>query len=412
MRILVSAYACEPYKGSEPNVGWERVLAYLSLGHSVSVITRANNKANIETWLAKNPKSELKMIYYDCSPLIKRIKKRNQGVHLYYFLWQLGIFAIAFREVRSCHYDFIHHVTFVSVRQPSFLGWLGIPFVFGPVAGGEAPPYFVRRSFPFKGWLRDFFRDFANSIVRFEPFLLSTFYSANKIYVTSDQTKKLLPKWVQQKCQVQLAIGSSDLEVPVVKVSTARNNVLKLLFVGNLLYLKGVHLAIQALERYIRKNPCSGVTLTIIGSGPDKKWLESFVTSSNLKEKILWVEAIPQLQVFDYYISHDALIFPSLRDSGGLVVLEALSFGMPVICIDIGGPGQIIDETCGIKIPVFDSSEDTIIDRLASSIDMFEKKANLSEYYAVQCRSKARQFSWVSQSEKFVQDMTSDHLGI
>ena len=52
-------------------------------------------------------------------------------------------------------------------------------------------------------------------------------------------------------------------------------------------------------------------------------------------------------EVEDRYRSADIFVFPSLRDSGGLVVLEAMAHGLPVVCADLGGPGLIVDETCG-----------------------------------------------------------------
>jgi glycosyltransferase involved in cell wall biosynthesis len=52
----------------------------------------------------------------------------------------------------------------------------------------------------------------------------------------------------------------------------------------------------------------------------------------------------------DKPISHDFLLFPSLHDSGGFVVLEALCHGMPVLCLDLGGPKEIVSLDSGLII--------------------------------------------------------------
>ena len=94
MKILLSAYACEPNKGSEPEVGWKWATTLSGLGHEVYVVTRSNNKENIQNYLNKNHISNLIFIYFDYPKwFIKIVKgKSNQYSYLYFLLWQIGIF--------------------------------------------------------------------------------------------------------------------------------------------------------------------------------------------------------------------------------------------------------------------------------------------------------------------------------
>src|SRR5579863_8818497 len=139
VKLLVSAYACEPGKGSEPGVGWNWVQALVRRGYHVQVITRSNNREAIEndsTWR----REELAFHYYDLPGWMRRWKRWPGGIYLYYLLWQIGALRVARRLHAAERFDRVHHVTFASYRQPSFMGRLGIPFIFGPVGGGETTP--------------------------------------------------------------------------------------------------------------------------------------------------------------------------------------------------------------------------------------------------------------------------------
>jgi hypothetical protein len=169
MKILLSAYACEPNKGSEPGVGWNWALALVRRGHMVWVVTRKNNQVSIELELAKLGEtyvSNLHFFYYDLPSWATWWKKARRGVHLYYLLWQWGAYQLAKKKHSTQTFELVHHITFVSVRQPSFMGNLKIPFIFGPVAGGEHAPWPLRNGFGWQGWLKDLVRDFANLLVR------------------------------------------------------------------------------------------------------------------------------------------------------------------------------------------------------------------------------------------------------
>ena len=127
MKILLSAYACEPGKGSEPGVGWHWALELAGLGHETWVLTRANNRPPIEAALAGRPPpaSNPRFLYYDLPAWARWWKKGRRGIHLYYLLWQWGAYRLARKVHARARFHIVHHVTFVSMHQPSFMGNLG-----------------------------------------------------------------------------------------------------------------------------------------------------------------------------------------------------------------------------------------------------------------------------------------------
>src|SRR5690349_24670923 len=128
MRVLLSAYACEPGKGSEPAVGWNWATQMVRAGHEVWVITRANSQQTIDASGEAEAFPNLHFVYVDLPPAIRRFKKGRRGMTLYYILWQWVAYRAASKLVRQHHFDYVHHVTFVAVRHPSFMGMLGLPF--------------------------------------------------------------------------------------------------------------------------------------------------------------------------------------------------------------------------------------------------------------------------------------------
>ena len=152
MKVLLSAYACEPGKGSEPGVGWNWVRQIARFAE-VWVITRANNRPVIEQALEREPLPNVHWVYFDLPRWARFWKKGQHGVHLYYYLWQIGIYFLAKRLHREVGFDLVHHVTFVNYWMPSFLSLLPPPFVWGPVGGGESAPKAFYRTFSWRGRL-------------------------------------------------------------------------------------------------------------------------------------------------------------------------------------------------------------------------------------------------------------------
>jgi hypothetical protein len=140
LKILLSAYACEPGKGSEPGIGWHWALEIARLGHEVHILTRSNNVQAIQRGLAELDGLRLTVHGYDLPTWARWWKKGMRGVRLYYVLWQWGAYRHARRLHSTLRFDLVHHITFGVFRHPSFMGRLGIPFVFGPIGGGESTP--------------------------------------------------------------------------------------------------------------------------------------------------------------------------------------------------------------------------------------------------------------------------------
>ncbi len=397
MKILLSAYACEPNQGSEPGIGWSWATELLKLGHEVWVITREYHRPPIECELAKsveNPK--LKFIYYDPDYWDLRwdVGKKPKGLFLHYFLWQWGAYRYA-REVHASEkFDLVHHITYGSFRLPSFMGNLGVPFIFGPAGGGESAPWRLRFGYPFKGLIADMLRDVMNQLVRFDPFMRYTFNKADYIYATSSQTKALIPKKYHSKTNISLAIGMPNLLSKSVVNGKRPSKPFRIVYVGRFLYWKGMHLGLRALALALEDG--HDIRLTMIGDGQDKKNWVGLSEKLNIEDKIDWVGWLDIKESARIYSECDILLFPSLHDSGGMVVLEAMAHGLPVICLNIGGPGVMVDNSCGRVIEVDGLNEVAVSHALAEALKELSGDQQLWKQLSDGALKKSAEYNWLN----------------
>lgn len=400
MDILLSAYACEPDLGSEPEVGWKWAAGLSAQGHQVTVLTRKSNREAIERKVDTLPgKENLSFIYYDLPNWLRWWKRGNRGIHLYYLLWQIGIYFVARRFIRKNPLDIIHHVTFVTVRQPSFLGLLGVPFILGPIGGGEAVPRRLRKSFPLRGKVKEFFRDLVNMFVSVDPLMHLSFLSADVIYATSDETRNVIPYIYHNKVKICLAIGSSEGKNDK-NITPEREERFRFLYIGRFEYFKGMELGIKAFSLMHESFPDS--TMTLVGEGPEELKWRGLVDYLGLNDNVLWHHWVPQERLNEIYLSHDVFIFPSLRDSGGLVVLEALGNGLPVVCFNLGGPGQLVNEQIGIVVDS-DGDEEMVIRRFSTAMIQLSEREVLSALRR-SARKKIDRFSWERKIKEIYQE--------
>ena len=137
MKILLSAYACEPGKGSEPGMGWHWALEIARLEHEVWILTRENNLPSLEQALTSRADLKIHLVGYDLPEWLRWWKKGGRGVNAYYALWQQGAYHVARRLALEIPFDLIHHITFAGFRQPPLMGRIGVPFVLGPTGVGN-----------------------------------------------------------------------------------------------------------------------------------------------------------------------------------------------------------------------------------------------------------------------------------
>lgn len=349
IRILVSAYGCEPGKGSEQGVGWNWTLQ-LARFAEVVVLTRSNNRASIEIALPTEIRDHVRFEYYDLPPAITRFKRKEKGLYFYYFLWQWGAYRRACELVRQKHFDFVISLTFGSIWMPTFMHRLSVPFIWGPIGGGEAVPFRLIPMLPWRARVIQYFRYFLMATIRLNPLVIEPIRRAQLILARTADTARLIPLQCAHKVQIVLetAISEDFLNRPFKQQPSSLDSPLRLVFTGRLVAFKNLPCALKALAKAL----ASGVNakLSIVGDGPERKWLETLVVSLGITEAVNFVGVLSQEQVIEELLRSDIYFYPSLREGGVWSLMEAMSVGLPVICVNTSGMGIITDENSAIRV--------------------------------------------------------------
>ena len=399
LRVLVSAYACEPGKGSEPGVGWNWARQIARFAEEVWVITRANNREVIEQALAKEPLPNVRWVYFDLPRWARFWKKGQRGVHLYYYLWQIGIYFLAWRLHRKVKFDLIHHVTFGNYWTPSFLALLPVPFVvWGPVGGGESAPGPFYRTFSWRGRIYEYMRSLARWFGEHDPFVRITARRAAVALAKAQETVQRLKTLGASKVVTMPEVAWPAEEIQrLAAVPVHTGNPFRVLSLGRLLHWKGFHLGLTAFARFVREFPQSEYWL--IGDGPERRNLERLARKLGVKDKVRFWGALPRAEALAKLAGCDVLVHPSLHDSGGWVCVEAMAAGRPVICLDLGGPALQVTEETGFKIPV--CTPDQAVEEMAAAMLRLARDPDLRHSMGEAARRRVREkFSWERRGEQ------------
>lgn len=391
LKVLLSAFACEPNRGSEFAVGWNWAVSLARAGHDVVVLTRSEARPAIERELASTI-NRPRFAYFDV-PRPLRWQRRGP-LHVHALLWQW--LAVGFARELHCreNFDCVHHVTYAGLRIPSFMGKLGIRFIFGPVGGGERAPWRLRKGYSAMTSALEMVRDGANLMVRFSPFMTSTFERAHRIYVTSTETLRLVPARYRDKTHVELAIGIDGHETIPPDAAARRGPAMdsfRILYAGRFVDYKGMHLGLCAFALVAKADPRA--RLTMVGEGPSKdRWLR-LAQSLGVEAQIEWIPWQSGDAMDRLYAQHHVLLFPALHDTGGLVALEAMRHGLPVVCLKLGGPATIVDDRCGHVIDTTGKGVTEVVKELGQALRMLSRDA-VRLPLAEGARARIRNFSW------------------
>lgn len=370
LKILVSAYACRPGMGSEPGVGWNTVCSLVK-HHKVWVLTREDNRPSIEAELKNNPIPGLQFIYCNL-PLSRLWKQGLQGVHLHHYLWQISAYFTARKLHNELGFDLVHHVTYVRYSSPSFLSFLPIPFVWGPVGGGEFAPKAFWQDFSLRGKVYEIVRSLAHQIGERDPFTRLTARQSILARATTKDTAERLSLMGAKNVEVSSALGLSQEEISSLsQCPMPDDSTVRFISMARLLHWKGLHLGLRAFAQAKLPN----AEYWILGDGPEKKSLQSLAMQLGISEQVKFWGNLSRNEALQKLSECHILLHPSLHDSGGGVCLEALAAGRPVICLDLGGPAIQVTEEAGIKVPA--NTPDQVVNDLAQAITRLAEDSEL-----------------------------------
>lgn len=387
-RVLLLAYACSPYGGSELAVGWGRAVETAKYFDTWVICGKREFEVDIRHFLKAN--GELPGLHFCFIPRTRFEKwlwKIPMVSYVGYHMWHKRAFRTAAALHRLYRFDVVHQVNWIGFREPGYLWKLGVPFVWGPVGGTQNFPW----RFLMKSGLTGAIKEGTRTILNWLQFRFSwrvrEAAKAAAILLTSNSTGLRDFRRIHNvEPRLLLETGVTTTQ-ETSSINCDLHGSLKILWSGEFKYHKAFQLLLYALSEM---PPKYAYKLRVLGRGPlEHKWRD-LSRQLGVEPFCEWLGWLPHEDAMKEYQWADVFIFTSLRDTSGNVVLEALSRGVPVICFDHQGAGDIVTDGCGIKIPVttpnraitgFTHAIETLIDDRAILKQLSRGATERAKYY-------------------------------
>lgn len=247
---------------------------------------------------------------------------------------------------RGERFDLVHQINPLALRYPSPAHGLGLRLIIGPLAGSLPTPEGLAEESAEKVWFRKL-RGLDQLRLRHDPWLRATYANAAALIGVAPYVGELLAACRPGRFEIIAETGVETV-ADVAKVAPAPGSPLRMLFVGRIIRTKGVLDAIRAIAMVDQRVP---VRLDIVGDGDMLESCRGEVAKLGIGNQVAFHGRLSRSEVFDWYGRSHVFLFPSFREPSGNVVFEAMSQGLPVIACDNGGPGYVVDATCGLKVP-------------------------------------------------------------
>jgi glycosyltransferase involved in cell wall biosynthesis len=355
-RVLLSAYQCGPGMGSVSQIGWEWY-SRLARRLPTTLVTHVRNRETLQRAGAPLPHSDVVFIDTEwfAGPLYRlasRLFPRSE--HAVFLVSSLDYFVYDWQAVRQlqpgrhngARWDVVHAVTPVSTVAPTRLHRLGRPVILGPLNSGlGTPPAFRDIMREESSWLYPI-----RSLGRLLDVLFGSTRRAAVILTATRATRESIPRRYQHLCTAMLENGVDLTRFAATPwpPGPAPDAPLRILFVGRLIPLKGIPMLFEAVAQVRLEFP---VTLTIVGDGPMRENWQAQARTRGLDHSVSFLGACSLDEVARQMQAAHVFCLPSVRESGGAVLLEAMASARPVVAISFGGPAEVVDDAVGRGIP-------------------------------------------------------------
>jgi glycosyltransferase involved in cell wall biosynthesis len=394
--VLITAYAINPYKGSEDGMGWQFVLQAARFQRVVAV-TRRNNLPHINAYIAEHPELKAQtdniefravdwpnwMLFWKKGPLLSLI---------YFYCWQISVALRLFSQRNT--FDVVHNLNFHNDWTPSFLWILGRPLVWGPVGHHPSIPAAFLKRFSFPEKMREYMlRGFKWMFWNLDPFLRITRRRASHVFCMHQASAAKLPRTATYSLLPSVATEAPE---PGVKVDTG----FTVFSAGRFVPLKGFDITVRSFAAFCRMlsdEDRGKVKLQLAGTGPMLNEIERIAENEGIREKVEIIAWIPRHELAAIYRNAAVFLFPS-HEGAGMVVAEAMSYALPVVCWDNCGPGAFLHPQATTAVPA--CSYGQAVDAFAAQLyKLYTDKQYLKVEQQLAAEQYQKHFRWERRGE-------------
>jgi alpha-maltose-1-phosphate synthase len=411
LRVLLIAELCNPDWISVPLEGWSHSRAIAALADS-HLVTHIRNRENIAraglvegqdfTALAA-PRMERALA------VVARLLGAGQGGNKgwttltalaapAYYAFEAQVWRRFGGAIRAGRFDVVHRLTPLSPTTPSLLARrcaaAGVPFVLGPLNGGLPwPSAFSHVRVKEREWL-SYVRD-AHKLL---PGYRATRHHAAAIIVGSRATRAQMPPAYQHKCVYIPENAIDPIRFPL-PAERRQARPLRVAFIGRLVPYKGADMLIEAAGPLAERGD---LHVEIIGDGPERPALTALAERYRAGSRLSFPGWIPHRELQRHLADFHVFAFPSVREFGGAVVLEAMALGLVPIVLDYGGPGELVSAATGVALPM--GTREEIVRALRQTLEHVVAHPGELAPIALRARARAlRGFTWAAKAEQVLE---------
>ncbi|CAM2914739.1 Glycosyltransferase involved in cell wall bisynthesis [Flavobacterium succinicans] len=399
--ILATCYSINPYKDLEDGMGWNLILQ-IARYQKVIAITREKNQASIEKYLSENTNpafNNITFLYFDLPYGMRFWEKGGLEFWIFYYIWQRSI--VSFIKKQTLYYDIVHHINFHNDLMPSFLWKLNKPMVLGPVGHQPRIQKQYLKLYSKKQHLSNELNWFVKKIViKHSPAMKKTIEKTAHTWCTTPSTPVFMGL-KENTFSIHPSIVSDDSYIKKPK----KTNQFRVLSVGRFVAINGFDLTLHSFIGFVKSLPNTEqklCKLILVGTGPEKELYLRIIQENQVENLVEIIEKIDRQSLIEQYQEATVFLFPS-HEGNGMVVAEALSFGLPIICLNNDEFCHFIDDSLGISVPV-QSYTDTVI-HLKQALLKLYKIPHLTDIMSSRARKHyENKFSWNSR-ESYLQNI-------
>lgn len=397
MKILISCYACSPYRGSEPGMGWNFISGLAKKGHELYVITEKEKwESDITNYMKEHLSEYSNVHFYFIKKKRARLLRKIWPPSYYWFYkaWQKKAFQLARTLNNEIDFDIIHQLNMVGYREPGYLWKINKPFIWGPIGGMNFSPINMLSAFDIRSILFLGGRNIVNWIqMNYYQRPKKAAKKACYVLAATSETAKTAQVLWNIKPIVIPEVGTHINKSP--NKEQKETDKVDICWAGQLIVRKALDILLYAIAAMKYK---SKIHLKVLGDGPCKRKYFNITKQNGLDHIVDFYGNVPLNDAHRIISESDLFCITSLSDLTSTVLLESLSAGVPVIAPEHCGFKDVITPECGFLIKV--SNRKKYIMDLAQRLDEIAMNKQILSPMKEMAIKRAETYSWDKKIEK------------
>ncbi len=390
LNVLLGCYACDPTYGSEPGMGWN-FASNIAKYHNVHVLVEEGEFRETLTKYAEEHPDEVKNITFHYIPRTHHETLRKIWPPSYYWFyraWHKKAYQYAKKLNQQIDFDIVHQITISGFREPGYLWKLGKPFIWGPLGGFTDTPWCLLSGLGFQGAVYFSLRNIINFFQKRWGFAArAAAKHSHTILTSTTKAVQEIHNFWHKDAILMNEVGLETNHTAYQPSKRENNEPLRICWAGEHIPRKALDLLLLALPLCKEK-----VELHVLSKGPRMASWKKLTRKLGLNHIVTFHGFVPREDAYRIMSSSHVFCITSIREDTSTVVFEAFRYGLPIIAPDHCGFSTVIDDTCGIKIPIHSKSQ--VISDYARHLDYLATNEHIRRKLSNGALERCKLFTW------------------